>query len=424
MSPDRITRPINISRTFQIAFTLSEKGSPSHHQLAHHHRLSFKLLFSQTAVDSQGATILDQRVCITRWGQHHEEFDFWNATPRSFEDEANSHPTYPQRGEFNAGEAVTKAQEVVKTMLATGFVLGKDALTKAKAFDESHGVSAAAAARVSQLDQRFGLADKIFAGVEAVRLTDKKYHVSDKAKSAVSATGRTAAAAASSVVNSSYFSSGALWLSGALERAAKAASDLGFIMAASSIPPSTAATSVVRKSLLLSTTFSFPASSLSSSVKLPQKHIHKRLILASSSSSAVPSDSKPAAKKETVYFDGGAHYGDLLANLVLGLTILWLPLTLAAVSRAFNLRYRFTNLRVTVISGLTGEDRSDFSYKVIKDVQVVPRFIGEWGDIIITLRDGTKVDLRSVPKFREIAKYCLSMADQPAVVKESGAKGF
>ncbi|CAE5957457.1 unnamed protein product [Arabidopsis arenosa] len=380
----------------------------------------FKDSYSQeTAVLLSGATILDQRVCITRWGQHHEEFDFWNATPQGFEDESNSHP-YAQRGEFNAGEAVTKAQEVVKTMLATGFVLGKDALSKAKAFDESHGVSAAAVARVAQLEQRIGLTDKIFTGLEAVRMTDQRYHVSDTAKSAVFATGRTAAAAATSVVNSSYFSSGALWLSGALERAAKAASDL----ASSSLPPSTAATSVVRKSLLLSTTFSFPASSLPPSTKSPQRHI-QRLLLASSSASAstVPSDSKPT-KKETVYFDGGAHYGDLLANLILGLTILWLPLTLAAVSRAFNLRYRFTNLRVTVISGLTGEDRSDFSYKVIKDVQVVPRFIGEWGDIIITLNDGTKVDLRSVPKFREIAKYCLSMADQPAVLKESGAKGF
>ncbi|KAI9169079.1 hypothetical protein LWI28_006607 [Acer negundo] len=129
-------------------------------------------------------------------------------------------------------------------------------------------------------------------------------------------------------------------------------------------------------------------------------------------------------KEETIFFDGGAHYGDLIANLVLGFTLLWLPLTLAAVSRAFSLRYRFTNLRVTVISGLTGQDRSDFSYNVIKDVQVVPRFIGEWGDIVITLKDGTKVDLRSVPRFREIAKYCLSMAEKPAVLKETGNKGF
>ncbi|XWS64284.1 hypothetical protein CRYUN_Cryun06bG0173100 [Craigia yunnanensis] len=129
-------------------------------------------------------------------------------------------------------------------------------------------------------------------------------------------------------------------------------------------------------------------------------------------------------KEETIFFDGGAHYGDLVANLLLGFTLLWLPLTLAAVSRAFFLRYRFTNLRVTVISGLTGQDRSDFSYKVIKDVQVVPRFIGEWGDVIITLKDGTKVDLRSVPRFREIAKYCLSMAEKPVVLKETGPKGF
>ncbi|KAL3840604.1 hypothetical protein ACJIZ3_025195 [Penstemon smallii] len=130
-------------------------------------------------------------------------------------------------------------------------------------------------------------------------------------------------------------------------------------------------------------------------------------------SSSKPATATATAKQnqETIFFDGGAHYGDLLANLVLGFTLVWLPLTLAAVFRAFYLRYRFTNVRVSVISGLTGQDRSDFSYSVIKDVQVVPRFIGEWGDIIITLKDGTKVDLRSVPKFREIAKYCLSFEE-------------
>ncbi|CAO2829042.1 unnamed protein product [Amaranthus hypochondriacus] len=161
------------------------------------------------------------------------------------------------------------------------------------------------------------------------------------------------------------------------------------------------------------------------------KPITKIQVSSSSSSSTNKPTSTFDTKKptsnssqETIFFDGGAHYGDLLANLILGFTLFWLPLTLAAISRAFFLRYRFTNLRVTVISGFTGEDRSDFSYKVIKDVQVVPRFIGEWGDIVITLQDGTKVDLRSVPKFREIAKYCLSMAEKPVVLKETGPKGF
>ncbi|ERM94343.1 hypothetical protein AMTRI_Chr04g252380 [Amborella trichopoda] len=130
--------------------------------------------------------------------------------------------------------------------------------------------------------------------------------------------------------------------------------------------------------------------------------------------------------EERVFFDGGAHYGDLLSNLLLGFTLLWMPLTIAAVFRAFFLRYRFTNLRVTVISGLTGNDRSDFSYKVVKDVQVVPRFVGEWGDIVITLNDGTKVDLRSVPKFREVADYCLFMADKAQNLPEKARvpKGF
>ncbi|XP_072992835.1 uncharacterized protein [Typha latifolia] len=134
-----------------------------------------------------------------------------------------------------------------------------------------------------------------------------------------------------------------------------------------------------------------------------------------------------SSSEERVFFDGGAHYGDLVANLLLGFTLLWLPLTLAAVSRAFFLRYRFTNRRVTVVSGFTGQDRSDFPYASVKDVQVVPRFIGEWGDIVITLKDGTKVDLRSVPKFREIADYCLFMADGAKGVEErriEGPRGF
>jgi hypothetical protein len=37
--------------------------------------------------------------------------------------------------------------------------------------------------------------------------------------------------------------------------------------------------------------------------------------------------------KEQVFFDGGPHWGDLAVNLVFGISVLWLPLTLAAVAR-------------------------------------------------------------------------------------------
>ncbi|EEF42167.1 uncharacterized protein LOC8286991 [Ricinus communis] len=190
------------------------------------------------------------------------------------------------------------------------------------------------------------------------------------------------------------------------------------------ITPKTTATAIstiTHQSLFLSSNLPFPVFHSKNQRPITKLHVssptNKPITTSTTSSSKKPNE-------ETIFFDGGAHYGDLVANLLLGFTLLWLPLTLAAVSRAFFLRYRFTNLRVTVISGFTGQDRSDFSYKVIKDVQVVPRFIGEWGDIVITLKDGTKVDLRSVPKFREIAKYCLAMAEKPVVLKENGPKGF
>lgn len=127
----------------------------------------------------------------------------------------------------DAGEAVAMAQEVVKSMLAKGYVLGKDTLSQAKAFDESHQVSATAAAKVAELNQKIGLTDKIGAGVDAIKSVDERYHISETTKSAVSATGRAAASAAQTVVNSSYFSKGAMWLSGALNRAAQAAADAG-----------------------------------------------------------------------------------------------------------------------------------------------------------------------------------------------------
>ncbi|CAI0387623.1 unnamed protein product [Linum tenue] len=191
--------------------------------------VTFKDAYAQeTAVLLSGATILEERVCITRWGHYEDKFDFWNrpSTTTDYESEPTQHQ---QTGQFvgDAGQAVTKAQEVVKEMLAMGYVLGKDALGKAKEFDESHQVSATATAKVAEFTERIGLSDKLFAGMEAVKAVDDKYHVSETTKSAVSATARTAASAANTVINSSYFSKGALWVSGALNRASNYASDLG-----------------------------------------------------------------------------------------------------------------------------------------------------------------------------------------------------
>ena len=123
-------------------------------------------------------------------------------------------------------------------MIAKGYVLGKDAFVKAKAFDESHHVSSTAAAKVMEISNKIGLTDTINSGKETFKSVDEKYHVTDITKSAATVTGttaiilgtvtgRAAVAAGNAVVNSSYFAKGAHWVSDMLSRASKAAADMG-----------------------------------------------------------------------------------------------------------------------------------------------------------------------------------------------------
>ena len=58
------------------------------------------------------------------------------------------------------------------------------------------------------------------------------------------------------------------------------------------------------------------------------------------------------------------------------------------------------------------ENRVDVAYPEITDVIVVGRGVGLWGDMVITLRDGSKVELRSVEKFMEIRDYIRARVDE------------
>ena len=109
--------------------------------------------------------------------------------------------------------------------------------------------------------------------------------------------------------------------------------------------------------------------------------------------------------KEDVYFEGGPHWGDLVLNVLLGFTIICLPFTFGSVVRALWLRFRITDRRVTVIGGWWGRDRSDVIYSEIRDVKSIPRGLGWWGDMVLTLKDGSRLEMRSLPSFRDIQKF-------------------
>ncbi len=109
--------------------------------------------------------------------------------------------------------------------------------------------------------------------------------------------------------------------------------------------------------------------------------------------------------REEVYYEGGPHIGDLVINVLIGLTLIGLPLTVGAIVRALWLRYRVTSRRITVTGGWMGRDRTDIIYAEIVKIVKVPRGIGLWGDMVLTLRDGSRLELRAIPKFRDIYDY-------------------
>ncbi|KAI9075025.1 hypothetical protein K1719_043075 [Acacia pycnantha] len=111
--------------------------------------------------------------------------------------------------------AVKKAEDVVSTMLAKGFIVGKDAINRAKSFDERHCLTSNASATVASIDHKMRLRDKLSVGTgllnEIVKEMNDKLLISEMTKSAFAAADN----ARSAVVSNPYLLTGASWLSSA-----------------------------------------------------------------------------------------------------------------------------------------------------------------------------------------------------------------
>ncbi|RWW49608.1 hypothetical protein BHE74_00044201, partial [Ensete ventricosum] len=149
----------------------------------------------------------------------------------TFKDSQGAETALLLTGAGGIGSAVRKAENVVTIMLAKGFVLGKDALNKAKSFDERHQLTSTASAKVSDLDKRMGLSEKISMGTAAVNEKvmemDQKYQVSEKTRSAIAAAEQKVSTAGAAIMKNRYVFTGASWVTGAFSKVARAASDVG-----------------------------------------------------------------------------------------------------------------------------------------------------------------------------------------------------
>jgi len=119
--------------------------------------------------------------------------------------------------------------------------------------------------------------------------------------------------------------------------------------------------------------------------------------------------------------------GDLVANIALASTLIWIPLSLAAVGRFSWVRYRFTNKRVTVKSDppVGDKERTDIAYEDITDVITVGNVF--WGDLLLTLKNGDKVEMRSLDNFVELKEYIKERVTEATVDRKKSdlsSQGF
>ncbi|KAJ0236807.1 Uncharacterized protein HA466_0254990 [Hirschfeldia incana] len=179
---------------------------------------------AETAVLLSGATIVDSSVIVTMAPDY-------QLSPEALASLEPKDSSKSPRGAAGGESVLRKAEDVVSSMLAKGFILGKDAIAKAKSVDEKHQLTSTASARVASLDKKIGFTEKINTGTvvvgEKVREVDQKYQVSEKTKSAIAAAEQTVSNAGSAIMKNRYVLTGATWVTGAFSKVAKAAEEVG-----------------------------------------------------------------------------------------------------------------------------------------------------------------------------------------------------
>ncbi len=127
--------------------------------------------------------------------------------------------------------------------------------------------------------------------------------------------------------------------------------------------------------------------------------------------------------KEEIFYEGGPHKGELIVNGLIGLTIIGLPLAVGALVRALWLRYRITNRRISITGGWMGRDKYEFIYNEVRKVVSLPRGVGLWGDMVVTMNDGSRIEMRAVPKFREVEAFINERTESKKAERKAALQG-
>ncbi|GLI65465.1 hypothetical protein VaNZ11_008815 [Volvox africanus] len=118
------------------------------------------------------------------------------------------------------------------------------------------------------------------------------------------------------------------------------------------------------------------------------------------------SDAAAEVTPEVVFYEGPGSNAELVLSLVLLPTLIYAPLSIASIGRRLWISFKFTNKRLVIVNTSPLFKRTiEIAYKNIKEIRTGPRGFGLWGDMVVFLRDGSRIELTGLEKFKEIEEH-------------------
>jgi hypothetical protein len=124
---------------------------------------------------------------------------------------------------------------------------------------------------------------------------------------------------------------------------------------------------------------------------------------------------------EETYYEGPPAITETLAPTLSILTVVGIIPAAAAWARQAWVRYKITNRRIRVTSGLGGKDMAEIVYPDIVELRTAKRLFGD-GDMVAFLRDGAKFEMRNIPEFDDALEFILKQVDSD-VAEQYRSKG-
>jgi len=126
---------------------------------------------------------------------------------------------------------------------------------------------------------------------------------------------------------------------------------------------------------------------------------------------------KNKLEAEVLFYEGAPSPAELIIPGVSILTVIGILPFAASVARQIWTRYKITSRRISVTSGIGGKDITEVIYPDIERVTYAFRMFGTCGDMCLFLRDGAKLEIRSVNNFVDIYNYIRDKLDSDAKTK-------